>query len=329
MKVTVLGTGAWGTSLALLLANNGHKITLWSALQWQLDEIRNTGRIDSVLKGIQIPKDFIIEGDIKKAIERADVLVAAVASQYYRQTLQKIPEFSGMIVSVTKGIEFESGLTMSGILKETVPHCIPVALSGPSLAAEVAKHVPTAVVAASKSLPHAQLVQELFHSQSFRIYTSDDVLGVELGGALKNIIAIGAGICDGIGFGTNSKAALVTRAIAEIRRLGVAMGAQSETFAGLSGLGDLMVTCFSSLSRNHFVGEQLGKGQKLKDILAKMTAVAEGVPTCASAKKLANHYQIETPIINEIYSILYEEKNIHDALFALVGRSQKAERWDE
>ncbi|NCB75428.1 MAG: NAD(P)-dependent glycerol-3-phosphate dehydrogenase, partial [Clostridia bacterium] len=237
----------------------------------------------------------------------------------------QIGDFRGPIISVTKGIEFQSGLTMSGILEELLPQCLPVALSGPSLATEVARGVPTAVVAASHSQKSAQLAQDIFHSPTFRVYTSSDILGVELGGALKNIIAIGAGICDGMGFGSNSKAALLTRAIVEIRRLGVAMGAEADTFSGLSGLGDLMVTCFSTLSRNHSVGERLGKGEKLNEILASMSAVAEGVPTSASAHALSERFQVETPIMNEIYAILHEGKEMKESLHALIDRSQKAE----
>lgn len=325
MKITILGTGAWGVALSLILVRNGHEITLWSALKRQLDEIRATGRIESALPGAVIPREFRVEDNLSRAIEGAELILAAVASQYFRATVSQIGDFRGPIISVTKGIEFQSGLTMSGILEELLPQCLPVALSGPSLATEVARGVPTAVVAASHSQKSAQLAQDIFHSPTFRVYTSSDILGVELGGALKNIIAIGAGICDGMGFGSNSKAALLTRAIVEIRRLGVAMGAEADTFSGLSGLGDLMVTCFSTLSRNHSVGERLGKGEKLNEILASMSAVAEGVPTSASAHALSERFQVETPIINEVYAILHEGKDIREALHALIDRSQKAE----
>ena len=325
MKITILGTGAWGVDLSLILARNGHEITLWSALKRQLDEIRATGRIESALPGAVIPREFRVEDNLSRAIEGAELILAAVASQYFRATVSQIGDFRGPIISVTKGIEFQSGLTMSGILEELLPQCLPVALSGPSLATEVARGVPTAVVAASHSQKSAQLAQDIFHSPTFRVYTSSDILGVELGGALKNIIAIGAGICDGMGFGSNSKAALLTRAIVEIRRLGVAMGAEADTFSGLSGLGDLMVTCFSTLSRNHSVGERLGKGEKLNEILASMSAVAEGVPTSASAHALSERFQVDTPIINEVYAILHEGKDIREALHALIDRSQKAE----
>lgn len=326
MKVAVLGTGAWGLALSGILGENHHQVTLWSALKNQLDELLTARTLPSALKNFRIPDDFQIEYDLPRATADCDVILVAVASQYFRQTVRQIPQnFRGTIISVTKGIEFSTGLTMSGILTDVLPETTPVALSGPSLAAEVAQKVPTAVVAASRSEDRAKLAQSLFHAPTFRVYTGNDILGVELGGALKNIIAIGAGICDGIGFGTNSKAALVTRAVVEIRRLGVAMGANKETFSGLSGLGDLMVTCFSSLSRNHTVGERLGKGEKLADILASMTAVAEGVPTSASAKKLIDKYGIDAPIMNQIHAILHEGKNVRDSITDLVARSQKPE----
>jgi glycerol-3-phosphate dehydrogenase (NAD(P)+) len=228
-------------------------------------------------------------------------------------------------VSVTKGIEFETGMTMSDILKENAPNSRVVAMSGPTLATEVVKGVPTAIVAASADATAAQTVQTLFHSPAFRVYTSTDIHGVELGGALKNVIAIGAGVGDGLGFGDNSKAALVTRAIAELRRLGVACGAQADTFAGLSGMGDLMVTCFSKLSRNHGFGERLGKGEKAEAIVASMTAVAEGYPTARSARELARKHNVETPIIEEVYAMLYEGKDVRQAVQDLTARESKAE----
>jgi glycerol-3-phosphate dehydrogenase (NAD(P)+) len=214
---------------------------------------------------------------------------------------------------------------MSDILEENAPKARVVAMSGPTLATEVAKGVPTAIVAASRDEGAAQIVQTLFHSPAFRVYTSSDVHGVELGGALKNVIAIGAGVGDGLGFGDNSKAALVTRAIAEMRRLGVACGAQADTFTGLSGLGDLMVTCFSRLSRNRGFGERLGKGEKAEAIVASMTAVAEGYPTARPARELARKHNVETPIMEEVYAMLYEGKDVRQAVQDLTARESKAE----
>ena len=230
------------------------------------------------------------------------MIVAAVPSKAYREVTKQLADFGGIVVSVTKGIEYATGLTMSGVLAETAPKARKAALSGPTFALEVAKGIPTAIVAASKDAPTATAVQELFHRPEFRVYTSTDLPGVELGGALKNVIAIAAGVCDGLGFGDNSKAALITRAMAEVRRLGVACGAQTDTFFGLSGLGDLTATCFSKLSRNRGFGERLGKGEKLADVLGGMVAVAEGYPTARSAWQLAQKHKTITPVIDEVYS---------------------------
>jgi glycerol-3-phosphate dehydrogenase (NAD(P)+) len=230
-----------------------------------------------------------------------------------------------LVVSVTKGIEHETGLTMCGVLAEVAPKARSAALSGPTFALEVAKGMPTAIVAGSKDLATAAAVQQLFHRPEFRVYTSSDVLGVELGGALKNVIAIAAGVCDGLGFGDNSKAALITRAMAEVRRLGVACGAQAETFTGLSGLGDLTVTCFSKLSRNRGFGERLGKGEKPANVLADMVAVAEGYPTARSAWQLAQKHGIVTPVIDEVYQMLYEGKDVKRGVRDLMARDSKAE----
>jgi glycerol-3-phosphate dehydrogenase (NAD(P)+) len=234
-------------------------------------------------------------------------------------------DFRGLLVSVTKGIEYETGLTMSGVLGETAPQATVAALSGPTLALEVANGMPTAIVAASEDTAAAQMVQGLFHRPAFRVYTSPDLRGVELGGALKNVVAIAAGIGDGLGFGDNSKAALITRGIVEMRRLGVACGAQPETFSGLSGLGDLTVTCYSRLSRNRTFGQRLGSGEDVEKILASSITVAEGYPTARSAYRLAQKLKISTPIIDEVHAVLYEGKNVAQALRDLTTRESKAE----
>ncbi len=230
-----------------------------------------------------------------------------------------------MVVSVTKGIEHETGLTMCGVLAQTAPRAKSAALSGPTFALEVARGLPTAIVAASQDAATAGAVQKLFHRPAFRIYTSTDLTGVELGGALKNVIAVAAGVCDGLGFGDNSKAALITRSMAEVRRLGVACGAQAETFTGLSGLGDLTVTCFSKLSRNRGFGERLGRGEKLADVLAGMVSVAEGYPTSRSAYQLAHKLNANTPVIDEVYRMLYEGKDVAQGVRDLMSRDSKAE----
>lgn len=325
MNIAILGAGAWGTALANLLSKSSHRVALWGHDAPHLEAIRRTGRNDRYLPGIDLPRDWRLESDPTKAVDSSDGVVVAVPSKSFRHVTACLTNYSGLVVSVTKGIEYDTGLTMCGVLNQTAAKATVSALSGPSLALEVARGIPTAIVAASASAEVAKQVQELFHRSSFRVYTSTDVLGVELGGALKNVIAIAAGVSDGLGFGDNSKAALITRAIVEIRRLGVACGAQAETFAGLSGLGDLTVTCFSKLSRNRGLGERLGRGEKLEDIIDGMSAVAEGYPTAQSAFQLARKLGVTTPIIDEVYSMLYEGKDAAKALRDLTGRDSKAE----
>ncbi len=325
MKITVLGAGAWGTVLARMLAQAGHTVMLWDLFPEVIGQIARTGRNDKFLPGISLPGAIKCEPDLTCAIAGAELVVIAVISKAFRAVAERISEFSGYVLSVTKGIEYDTGLTMSGILAAAVPRARVAVLSGPSFAIEVARDVPTAVVVASYDSQTALLVQRLFHSQSFRVYTSADVLGVELGGALKNVIAIGAGVCDGLGFGDNSKAALVTRAIAEVKRLGVACGARPETFTGLSGLGDLMATCFSRLSRNRGFGERLGRGEKISDILAGTIGVVEGYPTARAAYQLARKHAVSTPIINEVYAMLYEGKDVRQAVRDLLARDSKSE----
>jgi glycerol-3-phosphate dehydrogenase (NAD(P)+) len=325
MRITVLGAGAWGTALARILANRHHAVTLWDFFPETVELIRRTGRNDRYLPGIELPAGLVAEADATRAVAGAELVVVASVSKGFRAATKCLGSFKGVVVSVTKGIEFDTGYTMSDLLEENAPHARVVAMSGPTLAMEVAKGVPTAIVAASEDETAAQTVQALFHSPAFRVYTSSDVHGVELGGALKNVIAIGAGVCDGLGFGDNSKAALVTRAIAEMRRLGVACGAQAETFTGLSGLGDLMVTCFSKLSRNRGFGERLGRGEKAEAIVSSMLAVAEGYPTARSAHELARRKEVSTPILDEVYAMLYEGKDVKQAVMDLTARGSKAE----
>jgi glycerol-3-phosphate dehydrogenase (NAD(P)+) len=325
VKITVLGAGAWGTALARLLHQGGHEVTLWGHIQDWLDEIRQTGRNDRFLPDIDVPREVRLDGDLPRAMKAAECIVVAVPSQPFRQVTRCLARYSGLIASVTKGIEYDTGLTMCGILAETAPQAKCAALSGPTFAVEVARDIPTAIVAASRDAAAAGQVQKLFSRPTFRVYTSMDVLGVELGGALKNVIAIAAGTGDGLGFGDNSKAALVTRAIVEMRRLGVACGAQGETFTGLSGLGDLMVTCFSKHSRNRGFGERVGRGEKPADIAASMLAVAEGYPTARSAYQLARKHGVVTPIIDEVHAMLYEGKNVAQAVRDLMSRDLKPE----
>jgi glycerol-3-phosphate dehydrogenase (NAD(P)+) len=325
VKITVLGAGAWGSALARLLAQGQHAITLWDYFADHLAEIQRTGRNERYLPGIELPRAWAFQPDVDQAIAGAECVVLAVVSRAFREVTRHLADYRGPVLSVTKGLEYESGLTMSGVLHQNAPHARVAALSGPTLALEVARGVPTAIVAASADAAVAQTAQQLLHRPSFRVYTSHDVLGVELGGALKNVVAIAAGVGDGLGFGDNSKAALITRGIAELRRLGVACGARAETFGGLSGIGDLTVTCFSRLSRNRGLGERLGRGEDLQAILASMVSVAEGYPTARSAAHLARKLNVSTPIIDEVYGMLYEGKAPAQALQDLTRREPKAE----
>jgi glycerol-3-phosphate dehydrogenase (NAD(P)+) len=325
MKVTILGAGAWGTALAILLDKNGHAITLWGHDASRLEEVGRTGRNERYLPGVDLPKNWKFEPDLGGAAAEAEMIVAAVPSKAFRDVTKGLGDFGGVVVSVTKGIEHETGLTMCGVLAQTMPKARSGALSGPTFAQEVARGMPTAIVTASNDPAAADKIQELFFRPEFRVYTSADLTGVELGGALKNVVAIAAGVCDGLGFGDNAKAALITRAMAEVRRLGVICGAQPETFTGLSGLGDLTVTCFSKLSRNRGFGQRLGKGEKLAELLSGMTTVAEGYPTSRSAYQLSKKHNISTPIIDEVYRMLYEGKNVVKGVRDLLSRDSKAE----
>jgi glycerol-3-phosphate dehydrogenase (NAD(P)+) len=331
MKISVLGAGGWGTTLAILLHYNGHNVTLWEFKKSYAKELNKKRVNTDYLPGIKIPKEIIITSDIEESSVNKNLIVMAVPSQFLRSVVKKIP-FQNIedtiLVSVSKGIEKNTLMTMSQMLLDVFPDANESQLgviSGPSHAEEVSKRVPTAVVAASTEIETSKSIQAAFTTSYFRVYASTDILGVELGGAFKNIIAIGAGIIDGAGFGDNTKAAIMTRGVAEISRLGLAMGAQPETFAGLSGMGDLIVTCMSKHSRNRFVGEEIGKGKKLKHILKSMEQVAEGVETTRSANQLASKKGIETPITNEVYKILYEDKDPIKATTDLMTRYMNSE----
>jgi glycerol-3-phosphate dehydrogenase (NAD(P)+) len=324
MKTTVLGAGAWGTALAKALHENGNAVTLWDISAETLMQVQS-GRSEKYLPGVPLPTDWKTEPDFAKAIGGAECLVLAVPSEGFRAVAAKLKGHPGIFVSVTKGIEFETGETMSRILREHAPANRVAALSGPSFAREVALGIPTTVVCACENDGTAKTVQGLFHRPEFRIYRSTDILGVEYGGALKNIVAIAAGVSDGLGFGDNTKAGLVTRALSEMRRLGVACGGQPETFSGLSGLGDLMLTCFSKQSRNRELGERLGRGETISAIQASHPKLAEGYPTARSAHRLAKEKKVATPIIDEVHAMLYENKNPKQAVRDLISRAFKAE----
>jgi glycerol-3-phosphate dehydrogenase (NAD(P)+) len=324
MNVTVLGSGAWGAALAKVLHDNGHAVTLWDRNPDLLAELRQ-GRSERLLPGVALPTAWATTTDLAAAAADRDALVVAIPSQFFREVVRRVPEHTGLFVSVTKGIEFETGETMSRILREFAPPERVAALSGPSFAREVALGIPTTVVAASENMATAQQVQALFHRPEFRIYRSTDILGVEYGGALKNVIAVAAGVSDGLGYGDNTKAGLVTRALSEMRRLGLACGAQEATFAGLSGLGDLMLTCFSRQSRNRDLGDRLGRGETMSAIQASQPKLAEGYPTARSAYRLARQKNVPTPIIDEVYAMLYEAKEPRLAVRDLISRAFKAE----
>ncbi|MBE0570336.1 MAG: NAD(P)H-dependent glycerol-3-phosphate dehydrogenase [Ignavibacteriaceae bacterium] len=331
MKISVLGAGGWGTTLAILLYYNGHNVTLWEYKKSYARQLLKKRINTDYLPGIKIPEEILITSDIEEASDDKNLIVLSVPSQFLRDVVKKINYRmieDAILVSVSKGIEKNTLMTMSQMIKDVFPHInenqIGV-ISGPSHAEEVSKRVPTAVVAASVDIETSKAIQAAFMTSYFRVYASTDILGVELGGAFKNIIAIGAGIIDGAGFGDNTKAAIMTRGVAEISRLGLAMGARPETFAGLSGMGDLIVTCMSRHSRNRYVGEEIGRGKKLKQILNSMEQVAEGVETTRSAKQLAAKIEIETPITNEVYKILFEDKDPVKATTDLMTRDMKTE----
>jgi len=310
--------------LAKVLHENGNSVTIWDVDPAVRDDLRQ-GRNERYLPGVPLPTDWKVEDDFGKAIGGRECLVLAVPSRVFREIAARLKGHPGIFISVTKGIEYETGETMSQILREHAPANRVAALSGPSFAREVALGIPTTVVCASESDGTARTVQGMFHRPEFRIYRCLDVLGVEYGGALKNVIAIAAGVSDGLGYGDNTKAGLVTRALSEMRRLGVACGAQPETFSGLSGLGDLMLTCFSKQSRNRELGERLGRGETMEQIMASQPKLAEGYPTARSAHRLAREKRVVTPITDEVYAVLYEGKDPREAVRGLISRAFKAE----
>jgi len=330
MKVAVIGDGGWGSALALTLARNGHAVRIWGPDAAYLADVARTRENPRFLPGVKMEGDLGWSADPESVAGDAEAVVFVVPSQFARATMKR---FAGTVagrgvpaLSATKGFEEGTLRRMTELMRDEWGVAAPAALSGPSIAPETARGVPTAVAVASADAGVAAFFQRLFAGETFRVYTGDDVTGVELGGALKNVIALAAGICDGLGYGHNAKAALVTRGAAEIARLGAAMGARAETFAGLSGIGDLMVTCFSPQSRNHTVGERLGKGETLEGILGGMVQVAEGVRTCASALALAKKHGVEVPIVEQVDAVLHGGRDVREAVRRLMGRPARAER---
>ena len=330
MKVSVIAAGSWGTALSMVLFENGHDVTVWSRSDEQVKEIIQTHKNESFLPGVDIPEGIIFTSDKKQALEQAEIIVFSVPSQHYRNVLSDFHNLNmirkdAIIVNVSKGIDMETLETVSQITERILPNATFVALSGPSHAEEVAMRLPTALVSASKSRIAAECIQDLFSNDYIRVYTNPDVIGVEISGALKNIIALGAGISDGLGYGDNAKAALITRGIKEIAILGIAMGANVDTFKGLAGVGDLIVTCTSMHSRNRRCGILLGEGFTLKEAIEKVGLVVEGAYTVKSAYALKNKYQLDMPITTELYKVLYEDKNAREAVNHLMTRQRKHE----
>jgi len=331
MRISVLGAGSWGTALSIILNSNGHDVTLWEVKRGYAKAIRRTRENKIYLPKIKVPETIIITNSLKEACENQHMIVLAIPSQFIRGVLVNLKKFNfseTTLISVAKGIEKDTLFTVSQIIQDELPNLesknIGV-LSGPSHAEEVARKIPTAVVSASSDLETATQIQAAFMTSYFRVYHSTDLIGVELGGALKNVIAIGAGMVDGAKFGDNTKAAIMTRGIAEISRIGDKMGAKPETFSGLSGIGDLIVTCMSKYSRNRYVGEQIGAGKKLKDVLKSMKMVAEGVATCQSTYELARKHKVSTPIVDAVYGALFLDKDPVKGTYDLMARDMKAE----
>ena len=328
MKVTVIGAGSWGIALAKLLSDNKCDVTVWSALPDEIEMLNREHEHVDKLKGVKLPESMIFTTDLKAAMEGAEILVMAVPSVFVRKTAAQLKEFyqpEQIVVNVSKGIEESTLHTMSEIISEEIPGCTVAVLSGPSHAEEVGRGIPTTIVVGAKKREVAEIIQNTFMSPVFRVYTSPDVLGIEIGAALKNVIALAAGIADGLGYGDNTKAALITRGMAEISRLGVAMGGKPETFYGLSGIGDLIVTCASMHSRNRRAGILIGKGYTAKEAMDEVKMVVEGVYSAKAAKKLSEQYDIEMPIVDKVNEILFSEVPAADSLNDLMLRDKKTE----
>lgn len=327
-NISVLGAGSWGLGLALLLNNNGHNVTVWSVLNDEIVMLQTEREHKRCLPGVRIPDSITISGDTANVINNADVLVLAVASPYTRSTAKLIAPFvkeGQIIVNVAKGVEEHTLLTLCQIVEEEIPQAKVAVLSGPSHAEEVSRGIPTTCVIGAHEKNTAEYLQNIFMSDVFRVYTSPDMLGICIGGALKNVIALAAGIADGLGYGDNTKAALITRGNAEITRLGVAMGANPHTFSGLSGIGDLIVTCASMHSRNRRAGILIGKGYTKDQAMEEVQMVVEGVFSAKAALELSKKYNIEMPIVEQVNKVLFEDKPAAEAVKELMLRDKKIE----
>ena len=327
-RIAIIGDGGWGTALGILLSHKGLSVKLWGWKAEYVDYMKKQRENAKFLSGVKIPESIFISNQMDEVIQSAEIIVLAVPSQYLRNVLEKLKGLElpdAIFLSVTKGIENKTLKRPSELIEEVLGGQRIVVLSGPSIALEVAKEIPTTVVVSSKEEAIALTIQQTFMTERFRIYTNDDLIGVELAGALKNIIAIACGISDGLGFGTNAKAALLTRGLVEIKRLGLKLGAKVETFNGVAGVGDLVTTCISPYGRNRFVGEEIGKGKTLKQILNEMEMVAEGIKTTESVYQLALKFNIEMPITEQVHAVLFEDKNPLETVSDLMKRKAKPE----
>jgi len=329
-KIAILGDGAWATTLASLAVKNGHKVMVWSVFPEYLEELDQKRENVKYMPGISLSKEIIFEKDINTVIQHADLIISAIPSKFFRNVSKIVKDskvnLKGKIfISVVKGIEQKTLKRMTEIFKEELGNVKTAVLSGPTIASEVAKGLPALIVVSSKNKKDAERIQDAFANEYFRVYTSTDILGVEIGGPLKNIIAVVAGISDGLGFGSNAKAAILTRGIVEIQRLGQAMGARKRTFTGLAGLGDLSTTCISPESRNRTFGERIGRGEKMEDIIKSTDAIIEGATTTEAIYEMSRKYNVEMPITEQVYFILYKNKDPQKAIFDLMTREKKPE----
>ncbi len=331
VQVGVVGTTSWGTTLAIVLARQGLDVRLWARTGPEAEALRSAGENRRFLPGVSFPPNLRVTSSLGEALHDAQLVIIAVPSRSLRANARQVRDAiapGAVVVSAAKGLELDTGKRMSQVLEEELPPALHggiCALSGPNLAREIIEGKPSSTVIASRNEEAAREAQAIINSPRFRVYTNEDIIGVELGGALKNIIALGAGICDGLEYGDNAKAAFITRGLAEITRLGVAAGASPLTFAGLAGMGDLVATCCSRLSRNRYVGEQLAKGKTLREVRASMLNVAEGVDTTAAAVKLAQRLGVEMPITQATYSVLFDGVALEQAISALLGRAPRPE----
>jgi len=329
-NISIIGAGSWGTALAVLLHNNGHNVTIWSAVRAEIEMLKTDRQLAS-LPGVVLDDSVELTDNLEAAMKDRDILVLAVASSYIRATSKSMKEFikdGQIIVNVAKGVEEDTLYTMSEVISSELPTADVAVLSGPSHAEEVGKGMPTTIVVGAKTRETAEFIQQSFTSPVFRVYTSSDIKGIELGAALKNVIALAAGIADGLGYGDNTKAALITRGIAEITRLGTKMGCKAETFGGLSGIGDLIVTCASMHSRNRRAGILLGKGLPLDEVIKEVKMVVEGVYSAKAALKLSEKYNVDMPIICQINKVLFEGKSAAEAVKDLMLRDSRVENKD-